>query len=193
MQEDPQLWAASVLPTWVQWAWAETMPLGPGKRRRKGAVCFIRQRKASPLAANSIVCICQRLYTSQMPRGRLATAIATGQQRGWQMGKHLTQTPPGSPCLFHPCLDRGMLPKEARVQMRKDFARGCSGGEGASRGGEVRVETPTAPFLLQADHGPASLVTQGGRLHPLGLFIFFFFLDRPPLRLCKCPGVELEL
>lgn len=178
MQEDPQLWAASVLPTWVQWAWAETMPLGPGKRRRKGAVCFIRQRKASPLAANSIVCICQRLCTSQMPRGRLATAIATGQQRGWQMGKHLTQTPPGSPCLFHPCLDGGMLPKEARVQMRKDFACGCSGAGGGSEGRRGQGGDPNCT-IPPAGRSRTSILGYTGREIASSGPLYFFFLFRP--------------
>lgn len=61
-----------------------------------------------------------------MSRGRLATIYSNwASMRGKQMGKQLTQTPPGGCFLPHLCLDTGKLPKEAGVPMRKDFACGC--------------------------------------------------------------------
>lgn len=65
-------------------------------------MCIIRKRKASQPAGGKRHCLrlSEALHNaSQRPWGRLAQSIATGRVRGQQMGKHLTQTPPGG-CFF---------------------------------------------------------------------------------------------
>lgn len=160
-QNSLQPCVATVLPPWVPWVWDWIVPFGPGKRREeRGAVCIMSKRKASQYEANSIVCVCQRLYR-MLPRcfgEGWPWSTATGQAQG---ENRLANTWLRHPGILFP--SPVVLGHYAKGSQDSNEARFClqfpvrvperSAEVKTERRGRVKVENAVAPFFPWADHG----------------------------------------